>query len=60
MARLLALVSPMNGASINALEKIGMKFCIAVDDNSRGDRYVYIAYNDRFRCDAKPGAGLGS
>lgn len=49
LTRMLALVSPKNDASINALEKIGMKFCIAVDDTGRGDRHVYIARNNGVR-----------
>ncbi len=41
--RLLAQVSPQNGASIKALEKIGMTFRSAVHSDERGDRLVYIA-----------------
>lgn len=47
LTRLVALVSPKNDASIRALKKLGMKFCIAVDDTRRGDRHVYVARNDR-------------
>lgn len=60
LTRLLALVSPVNNASINALGKIGMKFYSAVDDTRRGDRHVYIARNDRERCAAKAGARFGN
>jgi ribosomal-protein-alanine N-acetyltransferase len=49
LTRLLALVSPINNASITALRKIGMEFHSAVHDAQRGDRHVYIARNDEER-----------
>ena len=49
LRRLLALVSPKNNASIAVLKKIGMEFHSTVHDAQRGDRYVYVARNDKER-----------
>jgi len=43
LARVIALVSPKNDASINALRKIGMEFHSAVHNAERGERHVYVA-----------------
>jgi RimJ/RimL family protein N-acetyltransferase len=45
-ARLLALVSPANAASITALERIGMRLHSTVDTAERGPRRVYVAARD--------------
>jgi ribosomal-protein-alanine N-acetyltransferase len=42
--RLLALVSPENGASIAVLKKIGMAFDSIIQSEERGVRQVYVAH----------------
>jgi RimJ/RimL family protein N-acetyltransferase len=49
LARLLALVSPYNSASITVLRKIGMGFHSSVNNDQRGTRHVYVVPNDRNR-----------
>jgi [ribosomal protein S5]-alanine N-acetyltransferase len=43
LRRLLALVSPKNGASISVLKKIGMELHTTVQSEQRGNRHVYVA-----------------
>ena len=47
LARLLALVSPANDASIAALRKIGMTFHGSVDNAERGERLVFVAQKNQ-------------
>jgi len=42
-ARLLAQVSPNNGASIAVLSKIGMRLHSTIESPGRGERHVYVA-----------------